>query len=79
MGQVADTLILTTHPIDLSRRPSLALRGLFVGLMAQDESAVLVKNTGVAGHAYGIVSLNTAKAVVFNSVIVQNGCGIYEC
>ena len=37
---------------------------------------MLVKNTGVAGHAYGIVSLNTAKAVVFNSVISENYYGI---
>ena len=41
-----------------------------------DESAVLVTNTGVSGHLYGIALLNTAKAVVFNSTIVQNGGGI---
>ncbi len=80
VGQVADTLIFDQPSPSIFDQPSpsdSALEGsFFVGLMAQDESAVLVKNTGVAGHAFGIVSLNTAKAVVLNSVIFHNGFGI---
>ena len=74
VGQVADTLILNYLSNEFFQ--GSIFEGLSAGLVAQDESAVLVKNTGVAGHAYGIVSLNTAKAVVFNSVIFENYYGI---